>query len=111
MASLDWWRGTHLGWCCGNSNHAVSVKPKRVRRRNRARHAEIAAKEIFDATSVPHHETWGDRWRESRPFDMNDDNNCPSNEVWRILVEDQEGYRDVDFTGVYTTESENDRAR
>lgn len=49
MTSQDWWRGSDLGYCCGSKNHAVPLRAQQVRRRNRARHVELARTEIDEA--------------------------------------------------------------
>lgn len=98
---MNWWRGSELGWCC-SAHKTKGVKPQAVRRRNRARHQVIAADEVFDATAVPHFEDFHDQFAASRLYDMNDEYSCPSVQVWRALVENDEGLRFVDFDGTYT---------
>ena len=75
-----------------------------LRRRNRAREADALQREVaqVELTCVEPgcHPRYHDNY-----WDMNDDHAAPSAEVWRALVENDEGLRFVDFDGAYRTET------
>lgn len=74
------------------------------RRRNRAREVETVRREVNAVELTCEEPGCHPRYHDSY-WDMNDDHAAPTAEVWRALVENEQGLRFVNFTGSYRTES------
>lgn len=87
--------------------HASETKRRRqapLRRRNRAREAEELRREV-DAVELTCEEPGCHPRYHDHYWDMNDDSQAPTAEVWRALIENDEGLRFVDFEGTYRIET------
>lgn len=72
-----------------------------LRRRNRSREAEAVRREVSREIELTCPEIGCHPRFHDRVWDMNDEYTAPSNEVWRALVENDEGLRFIDFDGRY----------
>lgn len=75
-----------------------------LRRRNRAREADRLQRELAQVELTCPEPGCHPRYHDNY-WSINDDSQAPSAEVWRALVEDEEGLRFVDFDGAYRTET------
>lgn len=97
VSQYDWfWKkmfALHKCWCCSQKK-AFFFEERTKRTQWRKERQELLGSWQF--------EQW--LWEDRDYYDhwAHNDENCPSNEVWRAEVENEQGLRFVDFNGKYT---------